>query len=133
MIFSLRTHIIICASLFAALIGLAILGNILQWLGWISPPTGNGRYIALALYFALFLAFGLSAIPVIVKLVLAFQVQIGNEDVAAVAAAIHRQNVIIYALWGLIRAGTVIAVPAAIMGGMFSDEPAQTVEAPRAR
>ena len=64
--FTLRTHLAICGALFGALIGVAILGNILQRAG-IAPPTGVGRYIAAGLYFALFVAFGLSAVPVILN------------------------------------------------------------------
>ncbi len=127
MITTLRTHVIICAALFVALIGIAIAGNVLQRMGVISPPTGSGRYVAMGLYFTLFLAFGLSAIPVIVKLVVGVQVQAGNSDVAAVAAAVRHQNTIIWALWGLILAGTAIAVPAAITGGMFGDAPVRAI------
>jgi hypothetical protein len=120
--FNLRTHVIICGALFAALIGIAILGNVLQRAG-VTPPTGAARSVAFACYFALFVAFGLSTIPVIVKLVLLGQVQAGNQDVAAVAAIIQRQNTIIWSLWGLMIAGLVVAVPAAIAGGMFGNAP----------
>lgn len=120
--FSLRTHSLICASLFAALVGIAVLGNVLQRAG-VAPPSGPSRYVALALYFTLFIAFGLSTIPVMVKLVLSAQVQAGNQDAAVVAAALRHQNTIIWSMWGLILAGIVIAVPAAIYGGMFGDAP----------
>jgi hypothetical protein len=123
---SLRAHVIICVSLFAALIGLAIIGTVLQRMG-VGPPTGSIRYVALGLYFGLFVAFGLSAIPVIVKLVLSAQVRVGNQDVAAVAAAIRHQNTIIWSLMGVIAAGLVIAIPAAIAGGMFGDGPARAL------
>lgn len=122
MIFSLRTHLIICGALFGALIGIAILGNLLERSG-VAPPSGAARYIALGLYFLLFIAFGMSAIPVMVKLVLGAQVQVGNQEVGAVAAALRRQNTIIWSLWGVMLAGIVIAVPAAIFGGMFGDAP----------
>ena len=125
-VFTLRTHLIICGALFAALIGIAILGNVLQRAG-VAPPSGAGRYVALAAYFALFIAFGLSTIPVIVKLVLSAQVGAGNQDVAAVAAALRHQNTIIWSLWGLIIAGSLIAVPAAIIGGMFGDAPGRAL------
>jgi hypothetical protein len=120
--FTLRTHAIICGALFAALIGIAILGNVAERAG-MTPPSGTARLVAVAGYFALFVAFGLSTIPVIVKLVLLGQVQGGNQDVAAVAAVIRRENVIIWTLWGLMVAGVVVAVPAAVVGGMFGDAP----------
>jgi len=123
---SLRAHAIICGALFVALIGLSIIGTVLQRMG-VAPLTGSSRYVALALYFGLFVAFGLSTIPVIVKLVLSAQVRVGNQDVAAVAAAIRHQNTIIWSLWGVIVAGLAIAIPAAIAGGMFGDAPARAL------
>lgn len=120
--FTLRTHVIICASLFAAMFGIAIVGNILEKAG-VAPPTGTTRYVAMALFFALFIASGLSAIPVMVKLVLGTQVSIGNADVPAVAAALRHEKTIIWTIWGLIIAGMTLAVPAALLGGMFGDGP----------
>jgi hypothetical protein len=119
---TLRSHVIICAALLAALIGIAILGNLLQAAG-VPAPTGPAKYVAIGLYFLLFLAFGLSTIPVIVKTVLGAQVRLGNQDVAAVAAAIRQQTRIIWTLWGLIGAGTLIAVPAALLNGALGDAP----------
>jgi hypothetical protein len=121
-VLSLRTSAIVCGALFAALIGIAILGNVLQRLG-MAPPSGVARQLALVLYAGLFVAFGFSTIPVIVKLVLSAQVRVGNQDVAAVAAGIRHQNKIIWSLWGVMGAGLVIAIPAAIAGGMFGDGP----------
>lgn len=125
--FTLRTHAIICGALFAALIGIAILGNVLQRMG-VAPPSGTARYVAVGLYMALFVAFGFSTIPVIVKLVLSAQVRVGNQDVAAVAAAIRHQNTIIWWMWGLMAAGLVIAIPAAISGGMFGEAPQRALK-----
>ena len=125
--FTLRTHAIICAALFAALIGTAILGNVLEAAG-VAPLTGASRYVALVFFFGLFIAFGLSAIPVMVMLVLRVQVNAGNQDMSAVATAVRRQNVIIWALWGLIVAGLCVAIPAMIMDGGFGDGPQQAVD-----
>jgi hypothetical protein len=127
MMFTLRTHIAISGALLAALIGTAILGSLAQRAG-LGPPTGIARYVAMALYFALFVAFGLSAVPVVVKLVLSAQTRAGNQDVAAVAAAVRHQNTIIWWLWGLILAGAVIAVPAAIFGGLLGDGPRRALD-----
>jgi hypothetical protein len=124
--FTLRTHVIICATLFATLIGIAILGNVLQRAG-VSPPTGAFRYIAAGTFFLVFFAFGLSAIPVIVKLVLGAQEKVGNENTELIGAAIRHQNRIIWIMWGLIIAGSLIAVPAAIIGGAFGDGPKRAV------
>lgn len=85
----------------------------------VAPIEGASRYAAIGLFFGLFIAFGLSAIPVMVMLVLRAQVTAGNQDVPAIAAVIRRQNVIIWALWALIVAGLCVAIPAMIMGGVF--------------
>ncbi|MEO8751231.1 MAG: hypothetical protein ABI624_00985 [Casimicrobiaceae bacterium] len=125
--FTLRTHAIICAALFAALIGTAIVGNVLE-AGGVAPLAGAARYIAIVFFFGLFIAFGLSAIPVMVMLVLRVQVNAGNRNVPAIAAVIRRQSLIIWSLWGLIVAGLCIALPAMIMDGAFGDGPQQTVD-----
>jgi hypothetical protein len=116
--FTLRTHAIICGALLAAPIGIAVVGNVLESAG-VAPLSGASRYVAIGLFFGLFIAFGLSAIPVKVMLVLRAQVTAGNQDVPAIAAVIRRQNVIIWVLWALIVAGLCVAVPAMIMGGAF--------------
>ena len=116
---SLQTHVIICASLFAAIIAIAMGGNALQAAGVIHDP-GAFRFPFMILIFGLFLAFGFSAIPVMVKLVLGFQRKVGNENVPAVAGALRAETWIIYAIWGLLAAGLVVALPAAIKGGLFN-------------
>ena len=117
--FSLRAHAIICASLFGALIGIALAGNALQAAGVIHD-LGRFKLPFLILIFGLFLAAGFSAVPVMVKLVLGFQRTVGNENVPAVAAALRAEKWIVYGLWGLMAAGVIVAVPAAIQGGMFN-------------
>jgi hypothetical protein len=121
---SLRAHIIICASLFAAMLIIGWGGSILQATGVIGAP-GILRIPLMILMFALFAGFGFSAIPVMVMLVLSFQTKIGNSDVPAVAAALRAQKTIIWVLWGLMLAGIAIGLPAAIEGGLF-DPPAAT-------
>jgi uncharacterized membrane protein YGL010W len=117
---SLRAHAVICAVLFGLLIGIPILGNVLQASG-VTPPPGGPLLAFQIFYFTLFLAFGLSAIPVMVMVVLRPQ-----QGVAAapIAAMVRNQTKIIWALWILILAGAVIAVPAAIQGGLFDQKPA---------
>jgi hypothetical protein len=60
-----------------------------------------------------------SFIPVMVKLVLGFQVAIGNAGQPVVAGLIRRECVIVFVLWALIGLGLMIAVPAAIIDGAF--------------
>jgi hypothetical protein len=117
---SLRAHAIICASLFGALIGIAVLGNVLQSAG-IVRDLGPFKLPFLIVIFGLFIAAGFSAIPVMVKLVLGFQRTVGNENVPAVAAALRAEKWIVFGIWGLLAAGLVVALPAAIQGGLFND------------
>jgi hypothetical protein len=120
---TLRTNVIICGSLFVALIGTAIIGNVLQSAG-VAPLSGRASYFAMFGYFGLFLAFGFSAVPVMVKTVLAAQPR-GGPLTRALA---RHQNAIIYAMWGVMGAGCAIAIPAAVIGGMFGDAPRQMVQ-----
>lgn len=120
---TLRTNVIICGSLFVALIGTAIIGNVLQSAG-VPPLSGRASYFAMFGFFGLFVAFGFSAVPVMVKTVLAAQPRGGP-----MARALGRhQNAIIYAIWGVMIAGCAIAIPAAVIGGMFGDAPRQMVQ-----
>jgi hypothetical protein len=116
---SFRTHLTICLSLFGAMIGIAILGNILQAAG-IIHDIGAWKLPMMILFFGLFLASGFAAIPVMVMLVLGFQRKIGNESVPVVASVLTAEKIIIYVLWALMAAGVVIGLPAAIRGGLFT-------------
>lgn len=119
---SLRAHGWICACLFAALIGIAILGNVLEASG-MAPPPEEYRQPLMIFYLGLFLAFGLSAIPVIVKTVLRTQERMGNAGAAPVAALIRHQNKIIWGMWILILLGVAIGLPAMIRDGFFTPAP----------
>ncbi len=123
---SFRAHVVICVVLFALLIGIPILGNILQASG-VTPHPGGPLLAFQIFYFALFLAFGLSAIPVMVMIVLRGQKGVAAEPIAAM---VRNQTKIIWALWILILAGAVIAIPAAIQGGLF-DQKAAPVQGTR--
>jgi hypothetical protein len=114
--FSLRTHVFICAALFALLIGIPIIGNSLQAAG-AAPPKGNYQLAFMIFYFGLFVAAGMSAIPVIVKAVLRGQEKLGNAK--QFAPLIRNQDKIIWGMWVLILAGLVLAIPAAIQDGFF--------------
>jgi len=112
---SFRAHAIICAVLFALLLGIPIVGNLLQTSG-VSPQPSGPLLAFQIFYFALFLAFGLSAIPVIVMIVLRGQ---RGVEAAPIAAMIRNQNAIVWTLWALILAGAAVAIPAAIHDGFF--------------
>jgi hypothetical protein len=118
--FSLRTHAIICGALFALLFGIPILGNTLQATGVAPPPRGVLLPFMIG-YMVLFLAFGLSAIPVIVMTVLRGQAKIG--DGRPFQGLVRHQNKIIWAMWILILAGAAVALPAMIQSGFFTPQP----------
>jgi uncharacterized membrane protein YGL010W len=119
--FSLRTHIILCACLFAALFGIPIAGNIVQAVSSATVPHALQLPFMIG-YMTLFLAFGLSAIPVIVMTVMRGQVKLGSDKVEPIATLVRNQNKIIWAMWILILAGTAVALPAMIQSGFFTPE-----------
>lgn len=111
---SLRTHIVICAGLFAALLATVGLAGALQASGIVKDPA-TIRLPGAIILGGLFLAFGFSAIPVMVKLVMAAQPP-------AIRAAFP-EKAIVWTMWALIGAGTAIAIPAAIADGAFGGAP----------
>ena len=120
--FSLKVHAIITGALFAAIVVMAMIGNVLHDQGFI-PDSSAAQMAARVIFFGLFLAFGYSAIPLMVKLVLAGQVKIGNEDVTLVRALATHQTGVIVGFWLLITLGLAIAIPAAIHDGFFDTDP----------
>jgi len=72
--FSLRTHAIISASLFGAMLLFAFIGNALISYGVIKN-FGPLQLPMQILFFSIFIAFGFSMIPVMVKTVIHFQVR----------------------------------------------------------
>ena len=124
---SLRAHVIICASLFAALLLIVPLAGLLHVTGLIKNPAAY-KIPAIAIVGGLFAAFAFSAVPVIVKLVLGFQKTIGNQNVPAIGVVLSRENLIVWAMWGLMSAGALIAIPAAIADGALGTEPRRAVE-----
>ena len=120
---TLRTNVIVCGWLFATLIGTAIIGNVLEGAG-VVPLSGTTSYLAMFSFFGLFLACGFSAVPVMVKTVIAAQRRAGPVG----GALARHQNAIIYGMWGIMIAGCLIAIPAAVIDGMFGDAPRQMVQ-----
>jgi hypothetical protein len=118
---SLRAHLIICGSLFAALVLLVPIGGALQASGLVKNPAAL-RLPVMVLVLGLFVAFGFSCVPVMVKLVLGAQRSLGNADVPAVRAALRLETAIIWGMWALMALGMVIAIPAAIADGAFGLE-----------
>ena len=113
---SLRAHTFICLGLPAALIAVAASGNALAASGLIKDPAAI-RLPGLILIFGLFLAFGFSAVPVMVLTVL--KPRGGGPPDKGMAAA---QKVITWALWALMATGLLVALPAMVKDGFFSPE-----------
>jgi hypothetical protein len=113
---SIRTFAWLCGGSFALLLIIGWGGNILQASGVVRDP-GSLKYPFLAVMFALVIVLAFSAVPLMVSAVLGFQRTVGNENVPVVRTALSAQNIIVFAIWGLMVAGTAIAIPAAIMNG----------------
>jgi hypothetical protein len=121
--FSLKTHAIITGGLFAAIVVMALVGNVLHDSGYL-PDSSANQFAAQIIFFGLFLAFGFSCIPLMIKLVLAGQVAIGNGDVGIVRAVAAHQTGIVIGFWLFLCLGLAIAIPAAIQDGFFGPVPA---------
>jgi hypothetical protein len=115
----LRTHAWICFGFLLALLALGWGGALLAESGLLPAPPPAWKWTLLALLFALMLGFAFSAVPVMVLLVTGVQKRIGSP--AAVLAQPRWQNAIVYVLWGLMAAGSAIAIPAAFLLGGFAD------------
>ena len=115
---SLRTHAIITAAIFAAIIGLAMIGNVLQSSGAVSEGPAVRR-AAIIIFLGLCAALMFSAVPLMVTLVLGFQAATGAAGQPVIAAVLARQRVIVLVLWALLALGLAVAIPAAIIDGAF--------------
>jgi hypothetical protein len=115
----LRTHAWICFAFLFALLALGWGGALLAGAGVLEPPAPPWNYVFLGLMFALLLGFAFSAVPVMVLLVTGAQARLGTP--AAGIAQPRWQNAIVYVLWGLMAAGTAIALPAAYFLGAFGE------------
>lgn len=124
--FSLKTHALITAGLLVAIIVLAMVGNVLHDGGYL-PDSSTAQRAAQIVFFTLFLAFGFSSVPLMVKLVLDGQMTIGNADVGLVQAATKHETRIVLGVWLLLALGLAIAIPAAIEDGFFDASPPPAV------
>jgi len=115
---SLRAHAIICGALFAAILVLAAGGNALIASGLVKQPAAPNP-LAMGLFFGLFMAFGFSAVPVMVKLVLRGHRALGTDGKPIIRDMVAAQNLIIWTIWGIMALGLVVAIPAAVRDGLF--------------
>lgn len=115
---SLRSHALITGIIFAALLAIGWGGKFLDGLGLL-PHDRILQIAVLAIMLALCIGLAFSAIPLMVLIVLGFQVRIGNAGIPPIRVLIARQRTIVLVLWALMAAGLLVAVPAAILGGAF--------------
>ena len=73
-----------------------------------------------AVVFALFLACGYSAVPLMIKLFLAGQRSIGNAAAAPIVWLEAHEVAVVVGVWLFVSLGVAIAVPAAISDGFFA-------------
>ena len=121
--YSLRTHVWIFLGLLAAVVLLGLAGNLLAAAGF-QPALTELQLPLQILFLGLVVALALAFVPVMVKLVIAFQLRAGNGDLALVRSVATRQKAVIWVLWILMLAGLAVALPAMIRDGFFSAGPA---------
>lgn len=105
----------ISAGLLVLIAIMLIAGGALELAG--VKSLGVFRWPIAVTFFGLILAFAFSTIPLMLKLVLALQVWLGNAGVPPIKAAIEHQRVIVAAIWAVMALGCAVAIPAAILDG----------------
>src|SRR5579885_5988 len=118
--YSLRTHAIISCGLFAVIVLMAMVGNALQSSGIIKHPQAL-QTPAKIVFFSLFVVFGFSLVPTMVKAFLAGQAAIGNTDKGLIKLVERHQLALIWGIWSLWIAGFMVALPTMIRSGFFAD------------
>ncbi|HSY88006.1 MAG TPA: hypothetical protein VLA85_15670, partial [Verrucomicrobiae bacterium] len=115
--YSLRVHVWIFLGLLAAVILLGMAGNLLAAEGF-QPMLDRIQLPLRILFFGLVLALAFSFIPVMVKLVIGFQIK-ANAELPVVRSVAALQNKIIWGFWILLALGLAVALPAAIQDDFF--------------
>ena len=115
---SLRAHALIAGGFFAGLLLIGWGGNLLDAFG-LFPHDPSLQVAVLIVLLVLCAGLAFSAVPLMVLLVLGFQVRIGNDRRPVIRTLIAHQRAIVFVMWGLMAAGLLLAVPAAILDGAF--------------
>jgi len=124
--FSLKTHAVVTGALFAAIIVMAMVGNMLHDRGLLADSSAN-QFAARVIFFGLFLVFGFSCIPLLLKLFLAGQAAIGNGNLAIVRGMAAHQTGIVIGFWLFLCLCLAIAIPAAMQDGFLGSVPAADI------
>jgi hypothetical protein len=115
---SLRTHALITAGFFAGLLLIGWGGNLLDAFG-LFPHDRSLQIAVLVVLLGLCAGLAFSAVPLMVLLVFGFQMRIGNGSRPVIRTLIAHQRAIVFVMWGVMAAGLLLAVPAAILDGAF--------------
>ena len=115
---SLRAHALLTAGFFAGLLVIGWGGNLLEGFG-LFPHEPALQIGVLVVLLGLCVGLAFSAVPLMVLTVLRFQVSAGNANRPLIRTLIAHQRMIVFVMWGLMAAGLLIAVPAAVLDGAF--------------
>ncbi|HEY6486455.1 MAG TPA: hypothetical protein VIX83_08735 [Candidatus Cybelea sp.] len=114
--------VIISGGIFALMMLAIVAGDVLIASGAVRDPL-QYQTPAKIVFFSLFVAFGFSLIPLMVRAVLAGLEAIGKSlDVRAFAPLIARPGWIVWPIWLLMAGGMAVALPAAIKDGFFGPD-----------
>lgn len=120
------TLAILSGGIFAIMMLAIAVGDALVESGAVKNPL-QYETTAKIVFFTLFVAFGFSLIPLMVRLVLAGLDAIGRGlNAQPFAPLIARPGWIVWPLWLLMAAGLAVALPAAIRAGFFGPDSAPT-------
>lgn len=119
---STRTLLIILAVTVGLLIMGAILGNVLESSGKLSPETIGSRGVAAVkiYFFSLFLVMCFTLMPLFIKLFIFLQIKIGHGELAVIKWLQMHETAVIYGFWGFMALGLCIAIQGAIKDGFFN-------------
>ncbi|MGB9653390.1 MAG: hypothetical protein WCB01_16435 [Candidatus Cybelea sp.] len=116
------TLALISCGIFALMILAIVLGDALIESGVIKNPL-QYQTPAKIVFFTLFIVFGFSLIPLMVRLVLAGLESIGKSlNIQPFAPLIARPGWIVWPIWLLMASGVAVALPAAIRAGFFGPD-----------
>ena len=120
----ISTLVFISAGLFGAILLAVIVGDAIVASGAVKNPTAF-ETPAKIVFFALFVAFGFSLIPLMVALVLGGLDLMGKGlRVQPFQPLISRPGWIVWPIWALMALGLAVALPAAIRAGFFAQDDA---------
>jgi len=120
----ITTLVFISAGLFGAILLGVIVGDAILASGAVKNPTAF-ETPAKIIFFALFVAFGFSLIPLMVALVLGGLDLMGKGlRVQPFQPLISRPGWIVWPIWAFMALGLAVALPAAIHAGFFAQDDA---------